>query len=369
VSAGKEITGVEDSADAGQTTSRRKGEHLRIVLEEQVTHAGGTLLDEVQLVHQALPELDLAEIDLGAELFGRPLAAPLMITSMTGGSARTRELNRELARAAGRCGVPFAVGSQRVMLERPESVEDFAVRADLGDGVLLGNIGGAQLLEHSCDAVAELSASIEADGLCVHLNPAQELAQPEGNRRFRGVLDAIARLVQRLDGRVLVKETGAGLSPETLERLRGVGVTAVDVAGTGGTSWTKVELRRAAAGPARQIGEAFADWGVPTAVSTIAARRVLGDQACVVASGGVVSGLDCARAIAAGASIAGVARAVLLAWHERGEEGAVAYLERVKHELRASLLLTGCRDVAALRSAPRVYGTSLRRWLDAYGWA
>jgi isopentenyl-diphosphate delta-isomerase len=291
-----------------------------------------------------------------------------MITSMTGGAAHAAELNRDLARAARRCGVALAVGSQRVMLEQPQTRADFAVRAELGDGLLFGNIGGVQLLELPLDRVVGLVTAIEADGICVHLNPAQELAQPEGNQRFRGVVDGIARLVERLRGKVLVKETGAGLAPETLERLRAVGVTAVDVAGAGGTSWTRVEMHRAREASARQVGETFGDWGVPTAFSTIAARRILGETACVVASGGIETGLDCARAIVAGASIVGVARPVLLAWHAGREEGVAGYLERLTHELRVAALLCGARDAAGLRSAPRVYNGVLRDWLATYGW-
>lgn len=349
-------------------TARRKGEHLQIVIEEDVLHRRGTLLDGVQLLHQALPELSLDEIDTSVDFFGKKLAAPLMVTSMTGGAELTREMNLGLARAAARTGIAFAVGSQRVMLEDARARPDFAVRAAIPDGVLLGNIGGVQLTEYPPEAVARLVQEIEADGICVHLNPAQELVQPEGNRGFRGVLSGIARLVELLEGRVLVKETGAGLAPETLALLRSVGVSAVDVAGRGGTSWTRVEAFRTAAGPGRALGEALADWGVPTAFSVIAARRILGDAACVVASGGIERGGDTVRALAAGASISGFARAILLAWKQRGEEGAVELIEGHKSELRATMLLTGSGDLEALRRSPRVYTGELREWLAAYGW-
>jgi len=254
------------------------------------------------------------------------------------------------------------------MLERPESVADFAVRAAIPDGLLLGNIGGAQLAEVPAAEVARLARAIDADGLCVHLNPAQELVQPEGNRSFRGQLDGIARLVELLQGRVLVKETGAGLSPEALQRLRAVGVRSVDVAGRGGTSWTRVEAHRAPPGPARALGEALAGWGVPTAFSVVAARLILGEEALVVASGGVRGGLDVARGVAAGATLGAVAREVLLAWRAGREEGAAAFVTQLLDELRAVMLLTGSRDLAALRHAPRVYLGELREWLAAYGW-
>jgi isopentenyl-diphosphate delta-isomerase len=342
--------------------SRRKSEHLRIVLEERVTHARGTLLDDVQLLHDALPELDLDRIDTTVELFGKQLRAPLMITSMTGGSEATGPMNRELARAASRRGVAFAVGSQRVLLRHPERVKDFAVRDEIPDGVLLGNIGGVQLPGLEPAAVAELVRCIDADGICVHLNPAQELCQPEGDTRFEGVLDGIARLCDQLQGRVLVKETGAGLSPRALQRLAQIGVRHIDVAGSGGTSWTRVERHRAPEGPARELGDLLGDWGLPTAFSVIAARRLC-PEACIIGSGGITSGMDVARVIAAGADIAGFARSVLLAWSAGGLEGAVRYIEGLERALRAVMLLTGSPDVPSLQRAPRLYTGELREWL------
>lgn len=348
--------------------SRRKSEHLRIVIEQDVVHSAGTLLDEIQLLHDALPELDLDQIDISTRFFGKRLRAPLMITSMTGGAEATRQMNRDLARAAGETGIAFSVGSQRVLFDHPEALDDFAVRREIPDGVLLGNIGAVQLPHLPVEKVAELAQRIDADGICVHLNPAQELCQPEGDRSFRHLLDAIARLTDHLDGNVLVKETGAGMSPRTLQRLASIGVKYVDVSGRGGTSWTKVEMHRAGAGQVRELGRSLADWGVPTAFSVIAARRLCGDQTCVIGSGGITSGLDCARAIAAGADLAGFARAVLLAWNEGGHEGAVRFVEQLRTDLVAVMLLTSSADLVALRQAPRVYTGQLRDWLGSQGW-
>ena len=346
---------------------QRKSEHLRIVAEEEVAHRGSNLLDGVRLLHEALPELDLNQLDLGVTFFGKRLAAPLIISSMSGGTRFSRELNHDLAEVAGRHGVAFAVGSQRLLLRHPERLPDFAVRAFIPDGVLLGNIGAVQLPQIPPEQVAELVRRIEGDGVCVHLNPGQELCQVEGDRRFSGLLDRIGRLVEVMDGRVMVKETGAGLSPGTLRRLAAVGVACVDVAGGGGTSWTKVEYHRAPEGDERDIAETFGDWGVPTAVSIVAARAALGGGASVVGSGGIHNGLECARAVAAGADVAGVARAVLLAWQEAGSAGAHRLIQRMIVELRAALLLTGSKDLAALRAAPRVYTGELRQWLSQLG--
>ncbi len=342
---------------------KRKADHLRIVAEEDVEHRGTTLLECVQLIPEALPELALDEIDTQVEFFGKRLSAPLMITSMTGGAERGGELNRALARAAAGAGIAFAVGSQRVLLGHPDRLPEFAVRAAIPDGVLLGNIGAQQLREHPPARIAELVSMIDGDGICVHLNAAHELAQVDGDRDFRGLRELIAQLNEQLDGRVLVKETGAGISSTTVRLLAGRGISFIDVAGAGGTSWPKVESYRAGADLARVIGETFSDWGMPTAACIIGARRRARYDTCIVGSGGIVTGLDAARAIACGANLAGVARAVLLAYLADGAAGAGAFLARLTHELKVAMLLIGCRDLAALREAPRVYTGALRDWL------
>jgi len=350
-------------------TIRRKSEHLRIVAENDVRHAGSTLLEDIHLLHQALPELDLDDIDPSTRFFGKSLSAPLMITSMTGGAEFSEKMNRGLAEVAEREGVAFAVGSQRVMLKHPEVAGHFAVRKYIPNGVLLGNIGAVQLQEYPVDVIVGLVSQIEADGMCVHLNAAQELVQTEGHRRFRGLLDSIARLLDHLEGRLLVKETGAGMSPETIRKLESIGVPYIDVSGSGGTSWTKVEMYRANDGLLRHIGETFADWGVPTAFSVIAARRICRKETAIIASGGIQSGLDVARAIAAGADIGGLARSVLLSFLEGGVDAACSLVERIREELRIAMLLTDAESVSSLAKVPRVYTGRLREWLLHYGWS
>jgi len=347
--------------------SRRKSEHLQIVASQDVTHKGGTLLGNVQLLHQALPELSVDDIDLSVEFFGKRLNAPLMITSMTGGAEYAGQLNHNLAKVSQQQGVAFAVGSQRVMIRHPEVTNDFAVRSNIPDGVLLGNIGAVQLQEYSPDIIMGLVKAIDADGICVHLNAGQELMQAEGHRDFAGLLDKIARLVEHSDGRVLVKETGAGMSPETLKQLNSIGVTYIDVSGAGGTSWTKVEAYRAADPNLKHLGELFSDWGVPTAFSVIAARNIMTDKAMIIGSGGIMSGMDAARCIACGADIAGFARPALLAFLDRGAEGVSELLERYAKELKTAMLLTGSKNIAAMQNAPKIYNGELKTWLDAYG--
>lgn len=351
-------------SDKSKITVERKNQHLQIVIDDDVVHGGTTLLEDVHLLHNALPELNLNQINLETEFFGKKLRAPLMITSMTGGAEFAEKMNHGLAEAAEMHGIAFAVGSQRVMLRHPEFAAHFAVREAIPNGVLLGNIGAVQLEEYPLDTIAGLVEQIDADGICVHLNPAQELMQAEGHRDFAGLLDRIARLNDRLKGRILVKETGAGLSQNVLKRLASIGVKYVDVSGSGGTSWTKVESYRAQSKLLRKAGKTFADWGIPTAYSILNARQIYSKDTCIIGSGGIRSGLDCARAIALGADIAGFARAVLLAFVDNGVQGASDFIETNNYELKSAMLLTGSRNIAELQNAERVYTGRLNEWLS-----
>jgi len=347
---------------------QRKSDHVRIVLGKNASHAASTLLECVQLVHNALPELALDSVDTGCDFFGRRLAAPLMITSMTGGASGLGDLNRRLAKAAGKSQIAFAVGSQRVLLEHPERLEDFDVRAEIEDGVLLGNIGAQQLVEVPVERVVELVEMIKADGICIHLNPAHELAQRGGDRDFRGQLAAISALTEKMEGRVLVKETGAGMSPNVAARLAQAGVRYLDVAGAGGTSWTKVSRHRKADHFSKAIAWTFGDWGIPTAAAVIGARRACGNGPCIVASGGLKTGLDAARSLACGADLAGYAQAVLQTVGGSDHRSTKRFIEDLIHELKAAMLLIGCADLAALRQAPRVYIGALLDWLANEHW-
>jgi isopentenyl-diphosphate delta-isomerase len=361
ISKQREIMGFSDKS---KITVERKNQHLQIVIDDDVVHGGSNLLEDVHLLHNALPELNLEQIDLETEFFGKKLSAPLMITSMTGGAEFAEKMNRGLAEAAEMHGIAFAVGSQRVMLRYPEYTAHFAVRKSIPNGVLLGNIGAVQLGEYPLDTIVGLVEQIEADGICVHLNPAQELMQAEGHRDFAGLTDKIAQLNDKLQGRVLVKETGAGISAETMKRLASIGVKYVDVSGSGGTSWTKVESYRAQSKLLRNAGKTFADWGIPTAYSILTARRIFDMKTCIIGSGGIVTGLDSARAIALGANIAGFARAILLAFVDNGVQGASDFIESNIYELKSAMLLTGSRNIEELQKAQRIYTGKLRDWLS-----
>jgi isopentenyl-diphosphate delta-isomerase len=247
------------------------------------------------------------------------------------------------------------------MLVDPACADSYRVRDVAPDVPVFGNLGARQLVEAGVEAACGLVEAIEADGLFIHLNVAQELVQPGGDRAFAGGLDAIRRLADRLGPKVWVKETGCGLSPSVIRRLVAAGVGGVDVSGAGGTSWTRVEMLRAE-GAQRTVGRELSGWGIPTAAA-VAATRGLGVP--VVASGGVRSGLDVAKALALGASFGGFALPLLKAQAAGGREAVAAELDAVVQTLRATLLLTGCRDVAALQAAPRVLSGVLPAWVAA----
>jgi isopentenyl-diphosphate delta-isomerase len=340
---------------------KRKDEHLDLAATGDVGfHDTTTLFEDVRLVHDALPDLAYDDIDTSLEILGKRLRAPISIAGMTGGTDRARDINRALAGIAERRGYVFGLGSQRAMLKDPAATATYTVRDVAPNVLLFGNIGAVQAVQMTTDAVRALVDGVGADALCVHLNPAQELAQREGDRDFRGCLAAISRLTQQLGRPVIVKETGCGISAHVGRRLREAGVRHVDVSGAGGTSWVAVETHRA--DPARrEVARTFWEWGIPTAASLVHVSALGFDT--VFASGGVANGLDVAKAVALGANAGALARPVLKALDAGGEAGAEAFLDRVETELKTAMLLVGARDLAALREVPRVVTGRLLEWM------
>ena len=348
------------SADIG----KRKGDHLDLAVDGDVGFRGKTtLFENVRLVHDALPDLDADAIDTSVVLLGKRLRAPLLIAAMTGGTPRAGELNRRLAAIAEARGLGFGLGSQRAMHVDGGKRETYAVREAAPTTLVLGNVGVVQARAMSGEELSALVADVGADALCVHLNPAMEIVQPGGDRDFRDGTATLARIVGELGVPVVAKETGCGLSRGVARRLHAAGVRHVDVSGAGGTSWVAVETHRAE-GAAKELGEAFWDWGIPTAATVAACAREPFET--IIATGGVASGLDVARALVLGATAAGVARPVLQALARDGEAGVHRLLDRIESELRAAMLLVGARDVAALRRAPRVVTGELRDWIAAW---
>lgn len=342
--------------------STRKEDHLELCATGDVGyHQTSTLLSEVQLLHDPLPELSLAEVDTSCQLLGKPLAAPLMLSAMTGGTERTGEINRELAALAEELGLGFALGSQRPMLRDPAMSWTYQVRPQAPTALIVGNLGLWQARELGPSAVDALAREAGADALAVHLNPAQELVQPGGDRDFRGGVEALITLAREMEFPLIVKETGCGLGPATMVKLLAAGISHLDVAGAGGTSWIAVEGHRASTAEGRQLGQSLREWGVPTAVATAGAARA--GFSTVIASGGVVDGLDAARALALGANAVGIARPVLKAYWRGGVDEARRHLREVLATLRAVMLLTGSSKLSELRKAPRVLGPTLESWL------
>ena len=339
----------------------RKTDHLDLATSGDVGFKHTTTLFEcVRLVHDALPDLDLDAVDLSSTVLGKTLRAPILIAGMTGGAARAERINLELAAIAEERGYAFGLGSQRAMLKRPESKASYAVRKAAPSALLLGNLGVVQATKMSSAEVQDLAGQVGADALCVHLNPAMEIVQEEGDRDFRGGLETLQRLASELPLPVIAKETGCGISHSVAARLRRAGVAHVDVSGAGGTSWVAVETQRAQS-EKKALGQAFWEWGIPTAAS-VAWVHGHGFET-VFATGGIQHGLDVAKAIALGASAGGIARAALQALETSGPSGARRFFDGVEAELRSALLLTGSANLAALRRAPRVVVGELKDWL------
>ncbi len=343
--------------DEGATVRRRKDDHLDLCIQGDVAFkTRSTLLSQVDLIHDALPEISFDQVDSSVEIMGRRLSAPILVAAMTGGTRRAQRINRDLARAAQQLGLGLGFGSQRVQLLNGNTL-GFQVRDLAPDILVLGNIGIVQARGASTDQLEEMLALSGADALCVHLNPAMELVQRGGDRDFRGGLDTLARLRESLSMPLVVKETGCGLSRSVGQRLSDLGMQWVDVSGAGGTSWVGVETlcNPGASSP----GPAFWDWGIPTAASLL---QLDGLPLRKIATGGVYNGLDAARALALGASAVGIARPLLVAQNSGGAEGVQHRLELMISELRMAMLLTGCKTVRDLASQPLVLGAELAAW-------
>ncbi|QRO00814.1 type 2 isopentenyl-diphosphate Delta-isomerase [Archangium violaceum] len=348
-----------------EATAKRKDAHLDLCATGDVEPQGNsTLLEDVRLVHCAMPEMAVDEVDLTTEFLGKRLRYPLLITGMTGGTERAGVVNRDLATLAERHGLAFGVGSQRAMAENPQLTETFQVRQVAPTVPLLGNIGLYQAVGMGVDGVRRLVEDIGADGIALHLNAGQELTQPEGDRDFRGGYKVVEGLVRAFGSRLLVKETGCGIGPEVARRLVELGVRNLDVSGLGGTSWVRVEQLRAS-GVQAQVGAEFSSWGIPTAAAIASVRRAVGPDVRLVASGGLRTGLDAAKVIALGADLAGTALPLFRAQQEGGLEGAEQALAVILSGLRQALVLTGSRSCGELRQKPRVIMGQLKDWLAA----
>jgi isopentenyl-diphosphate Delta-isomerase len=351
------LHGIESRTGDSLRDPEAKQRHLDVCLEQAVEYVKTTGLERFSFANEALPELSLAELDLSASLAGRPMRAPLMIAPMTGGTARGLLVNRRLAAVAERFGLAMGVGSQRVALESQERAQYFRVRDVARSVPLFANLGAGQLARgYGVEEARRAIAMIGADALFVHFNAVQEAVQG-GDRDFRGVERRLTALCRDLAAEgipVFAREVCFGMSEQTARRLASCGVAGIDCSGAGGTSWAKVEACCARTESARELGLAFGEWGIPTSESIVNVRRAAPDLP-LVASGGLRSGIDLAKAIALGADVGAMARPFLVAAHA-GEEAVARLVERVLEELRICMFATGSGSVRELRGKLRVPG-------------
>jgi len=344
---------------------RRKIDHVEICAREDLT-TGYSYWDDVKLLHASMPEMDLRDIDTSITLFGRELSAPIIISAMTGGFGKAKEINENLARVAEKYGIGLGVGSQRAALENPELAETYTVIAGYDVPLRIGNLGLPQLVRQGSKAplgVEDGKAAMEmvdAHVLAIHLNYLQEVVQPEGETCAKGGLAAVEKMSSQLP--VMAKETGAGISREAALRLKKAGVRGLDIGGLGGTSFSAVEYFRArsAKDASREnIGKAFWDWGIPSPVSVVLANVGLP----IVATGGLRTGLDVARALCIGASCGGMAGR-LLPSAMKGMDAVDREVRTIIDELKAAMFLVGASDVGELAAAHALIVGRSRDWLD-----
>lgn len=343
------MTKVTGSSARG--TAARKADHIRINLEQDVRSGLSSGLERYRLIHQALPELDFAQVNTSCTIFGKRLAAPLLISCMTGGTEQGGEINRRLAAAAQDHGIAIGLGSQRAALEQPALASTFQVRSVAPNVLLFANLGAVQLnYGYGVDDCRRAVDMIEADALALHLNVLQEAVQPDGDTNFAGLLPKIEQVCRALPVPVIAKEVGWGISEQAAHRLASAGVAAIDVAGAGGTSWSQVEMHRAPNEQHARVAAAFVDWGIPTADSLQMVRRAAPD-ALAFASGGIRDGVDVAKCVALGASLVGMASPYLKAAAD--SEAAVGQvIDVTARQLRVAMFASGAPDLPTLARTP-----------------
>jgi isopentenyl-diphosphate delta-isomerase len=359
------VTKIDDARV--QDVIRRKEEGIDVVLNEKVqARETTTLLECVHLVHNALPETDMDDIDLSVSFLGKKLRIPIVVDSMTGGAPRAEKINGILAQVVEEKGFAMGLGSQRAGLLSSEMAGTYSIaRKNAPSAFLFANIGAAQLARgFSVKDAEKLVEMIDADALAVHLNPLQEVVQPEGEPSFKGVLAAIKKLCLELSVPVIVKEVGAGISREVAIRLEYAGVRAINVAGAGGTSWAAVEAHRASERQMHSkegLGLLFWDWGIPTAAALIEVKKAV--KLPVVASGGLRNGLDVCKCLSLGADVCGMARP-MLENAAKGRDELQSFADQTVKELKATMFVTGAKSVGDLRRVRKVITPPLTYWVN-----
>ncbi|MDK1027999.1 MAG: type 2 isopentenyl-diphosphate Delta-isomerase [Anaerolineae bacterium] len=330
---------------------KRKSEHIKINLEQDVRSGLTTGLENYQFVHEALPEVDLTRVDPSLSLLGKQLAAPILISSMTGGTEEAGQINRRLAEAAQEVGIAMGVGSQRAAIEHPEQIQTFSVTREVAPDILLfANLGAVQLnYGYSIDECHRAVDMIEADALVLHLNPLQEAVQDAGDTNFSGLVNKIEEICKNLGVPVIAKEVGWGISERTARLLADSGITAIDVAGAGGTSWSQVEMHRAPDEFTRMLAATFVGWGIPTTESILNIKHTLPEMT-IFASGGLKDGLDIAKCVALGATLGGMAGQFLKAAAVSTEK-IVERMMLTKRQIEVTMFSTGVNTLENLTNA------------------
>jgi len=360
----------------------RKRDHIQISLDKDVSFKEKTnWFEYVELIHSALPEMDADEVNLSTTFLGEKFSLPFVIEGMTGGTEEAEKINGNLSEAAATAKIPVGVGSQRAAMVKPELAKTFRAARERAPGAfILANIGGVQIAEHGPDMALRAVQMIDADALVIHLNPLQEVVQPDGKANFRNLISRIRRLRRELGLPIIVKEIGCGMSGNAAKRLEEAGVDAIDVAGSGGTNWTLIEMMRAeGAGDEAKahLAEALLEWGIPTAASTLEVRA--STSLPIISSGGIRSGLEAAKALALGADMVGFAHPMLEP-ATRSAEAVLAKIRQLEQELRTVMFLSSAKTVERMKAADLVLLGPLYQWAvqrcaahpklrQAYSWA
>jgi isopentenyl-diphosphate delta-isomerase len=348
----------------------RKADHIEVCLKENVQSRRATTgFEDVHLVHKALPEIERKKIDISTTVFGYKFSAPLFVGAMTGGTAKATKINAAIAEAVEELHLGMGVGSQRIAIGNPKMERSFSiVREKAPTAFILANIGAPQLVgKYGVKEAEKAVEMVQADALAIHLNALQEAVQPEGDTNYSNLLQKMCKLAQELDVPVIVKETGAGIAAEEATMLEAAGVAGIDVAGVGGTSWAAVEYYRAKArqdGSSQRLGETFWDWGIPTAVSLV--ETVKSVNLPVIASGGIRNGIDAAKALVLGASLAS-ATYPFLQPATTGSEDVKKALRYLVGEVRNAMFLVGASSIQKLQKVPVVLTGKTSEWLKLRG--
>jgi isopentenyl-diphosphate Delta-isomerase len=345
----------------------RKDEHIKLALENKLQSNNSNWLENVQLIHNALPDIDFSDIDCSMNFLGKKISAPLIIDSLTGGTEKGKVLNQILAETAQELNIGMGVGSQRISLDDPSVENTFSiVRESAPDIPIIANIGIAQIIQMSdLDSINRIIDPIKANALAIHLNPVQEIIQPDGDTKLAGSLQKISEIKEKVKIPVIIKEVGSGISSEVAKKLVGSGIEILNIAGVGGTSFAKAEsIRAKTIGDKlkKKIGENLFNWGIPTAASILECRSVADKSLTIIGIGGIRSGLDMAKAMAIGANLCGMAQP-MLRYADKGKANLNKFIQSIIVELKSVMFLTGCSSLTKLYNAPKILQSPLREWV------